>query len=336
VPFGTTWRLFFPTVKSIRTILIVVLALGLVGETFLVWRQTDELAALTARPGRDDSAQLKAKLSDAQTQLKSLQDQVTALKSRIGGDEDAEKPANADDKIPGSILGSPISPGMQAAMNTLEFQKLLAIEAKAQLDSQYATLFRSLGKDFNLSSDQIDQFKNLLVQKQQAAMDAVQAAGGPASDSNGDSAALRKAVKEAQAIVEDQIKSRLGSAAYAQYRQYERTLPERNVIAELQQSLSYTQAPLTDEQSDQLIPILASTRPRGQGNGTGILTSGGNVGALITNEAVLQAKNVLSQTQFKSFQQLQIAQQARQRLEKIVRAGGQDASGAGSKGPAAP
>jgi hypothetical protein len=344
-PFGTPMRLLIPRLNSIKNYLIVFLALGLAGASVIAWRKGAQLADLNAQSIRQASVKdarvgdLERKLAELQSQLQSVKDQFEALQSQRGGAANPDRLSDANDGFPGNVaglLGHPISPGMLAAMNTLEFQKLIGIEAAEQLDSQYAALFKKLSRDLNLRPDQIDQFKSLLVQKQQAVIDAVQAAGGQGPGSHGDPAALRKAVTEAQALGDEQIKSRLGNAAYLQYRNYEQTLPERNVLNELQQSLSYTQDPLTEEQTEQLIPVIAATQPKAPGSDAGVLTNSGNAGAVITSEALLQAKNVLSQVQMKALEQLQAAQQARQRLELLVRSGGQSANNGATKGAGAP
>ena len=277
-------------VKSVATILMAVLALALAGLSFAAWRQCGEL---------------KEELGRAQDQSRSLQDELVALRSRGGGNDNANGRAGSGG-------------GAQAvlpATNTLEYQKLAGIDAKARLDIQYAALFRNLARDFSLTAEKIDQFKDLLVKRQQMLTDAMQAAGGPGAYP----AAAGQAVGNARAIVDEQIRSQLGNAAFSRYRQYEQTLPERSVISELGLSLSYTQDPLTDDQTDQLIPILASTQPDGPDNAGAGPAAGGSAVAVISDAAVLQAKGVLSQAQFKALQRLQIAQQARQKMDRIRR-----------------
>jgi hypothetical protein len=276
-------------VKSIRTILIVVLAAAVAGASFIAWQENNQLAELKAQLAQEESAmsaqvaEFKKRTADMQGQVKPVQDSASPLKNRAG----------------------PVSPAVQASAGTLEFQKLAGIQAKARLDFKYAGLFKILVRDLHLTPEKIDQLKDLLVSKQQMVADAVQSAGGPGADP----AAVQQAVKSAQAIADEQIRSQLGNAALSQYQQYEQTLPERAVIDELRQSLSYTQDPLTDEQADQLVPILASTQPGGQDNAA----------ALISGQAVLQAKGVLSQGQFKALQQLQLAQQAGLQMDQILR-----------------
>jgi hypothetical protein len=276
-------------VKSIRTILIVFLVAALAGASFFAWQKNSQLAEVKARLAQEEGAmsaqiaELKTRTADMEGQVRSERDSAAASNGR----------------------GGPASRAAQASTNTLEFQKLAGIRAKARLDSQYAGLFKALVRDLHLTPEKIDQLKDLLVSRQHMVADAAQSAGGPGADP----AAVQQAVKNAEAIADEQINSGLGSATLSRYRQYEQTLPERGVIEELRQSLSYTQDPLTDEQEEQLVPILASTQAGGAENPA----------AVISSQAVLQAKSVLSQVQLKALQQLQIAQQAGLQMDQILR-----------------
>src|SRR5579871_841179 len=111
-----------------------------------------------------------------------------------------------------------------------EFQRLLAIQAKARISQTYGALFKSL----NLSPDQLAQFQTLLADKQQAMMDVMAAARdqgiNPRTDPDGFKSLMSQAVSQADA----NIQQALGDAAYQQYQQYQQTLPERNVVNSLQ------------------------------------------------------------------------------------------------------
>jgi RNA polymerase-binding transcription factor DksA len=211
-------------------------------------------------------------------------------------------------------------------MASPQFQRLMAIQQKGMLDGVYAPLFKAL----NLSPQQLEQFKNLMVQRQQAAMDAVQAAREQGINPRSDPAAFQQAVAQAQATVDSQIQATLGDAGYAQYQQYQATLPQRNTVNQLEQSLSYTATPLTGDQASQLVQILAQAAPSpgsasGQGNPMAALFPGGGPmgggGAGITEQAVTLAQGVLSAPQLQALQQLQQQQLVRQQMQQLMRAG---------------
>ncbi len=120
----------------------------------------------------------------------------------------------------------------------------------------------------------------------------------------------------------------MGDAGYAQYQQYQQTLPQRNVANQLAQSLSYTNTPLTPDQTEQMVSILAANTPASSnstGNNiranlaTGLGFGGGGQTSPITNDAITQAQTVLSPPQVAALQQLQAAQQAQQQLNAAMR-----------------
>ena len=153
-----------------------------------------------------------------------------------------------------------------------QFQKLMAIQMKGRISQTYGALFKSL----NLSPDQLAQFQGLLADKQQALMDVMQAAREQGINPRTDPDGFKTLANQAIAQTDQQIQQVLGDAGFQQYQQYQQTLPERNVVNSLQQQLSYSQTPLTDDEANQMIALLAQTQPQRAGNGTGGTTNGGD------------------------------------------------------------
>jgi hypothetical protein len=86
----------------------------------------------------------------------------------------------------------------------------------------------------------------------------------------------------------------------------------------LQQSLNYTSSPLTDDQSNQLIQLLAQNAPRGNRfdvNNSGPLVS--NESAQITAQEIAQA--VLSDLQVQALKQLQESSERRNKCSSYYR-----------------
>jgi hypothetical protein len=321
-------------VKSPKNILIAVLALATVALAALSWNQYRELIHIRAQLADGDIATLKKQLADARKTIKSLEERLLAMRGRRGpgegpGDAEGEDGAAANARRGGrfgafaSMAGNP------------EFQKLMAIQAKGRIVQTYAALFKTL----NLSPDQLAQFEGLLADKQQALMDVLQAARSqginPRSDPSGFSTLVNQAITQSDAT----IQQALGDAAFQQYQQYQQTLPERNTINSLQQSLSYTQTPLTDDQANQMIALLQQTQPQRAGNGTAGTTNGGDGGpgimalvngggtAKVTDDSLTQASGVLSAPQMSALQQIQQQQQAQQQMQQMMRAANQGANG---------
>jgi hypothetical protein len=181
------------------------------------------------------------------------------------------------------------------------------------------------------------------VDKQTVPMDVMSAASQQGLDMMKDGPALRQSMLDAQAEVDAQIKTLLGDQGYAEYQNYQQTLPQRGIANRLQQSLSYTSTPLSDDQASQLIQILAqnpganpmaklggdatysgntvvfSGRGAAVGGGAtttvtvggpGIVLGGAALGGgLISDAAVTQAQTILSPPQVQALQQLQHMQQ---------------------------
>jgi len=106
--------------------------------------------------------------------------------------------------------------------------------------------------------------------------------------------------------------------------------------AQLQQRLSYSASPLTDDQVNQVIAIMAANAPQtgsnsGGGSGTFLPFGGGprnGGGPPITDTVVASAQGVLNDTQVAALTQLQQEQQAQAELAAQMRAARQAATAA--------
>ncbi len=236
---------------------------------------------------------------------------------------------------------------MGAFMDSPEVQRLMSMQQKAGLDGRYAALFRALG----LPPEKLEQFKSLLVDKQAAVMDVFAAARAQGIGGREGRDEIQALLQSTQAEIDGQIRSLLGDTGYAQFQNYERTQPQRAVVGQLEQRLSYTGAPLNSAQSEQLVQILAQHGPpdrganRRMGSFVQSFVGGGSVaaqfigggGPTITDAAVAQAQTVLSPPQVASLQQLQQEQLAAAQLQRQMREsfGGRNNTG-GTPRPATP
>lgn len=217
---------------------------------------------------------------------------------------------------------------MRAMMESPQAQQFMAMQQKAGLDSRYAALFRKL----NLSPADLDKFKDLLVERQTAIMDVMTAARNQGLDVRSSGQEINQLIRDAQAEVDNSIRSTIGDTAYQEYKDYERTLPMRNTVGQLEQRLSYSGAPLRADQVDQLARILADTNPsrtetRASGavmfaspdSPVGMQTAMYFGGATINDDALARAQGVLSAPQMEALRQLQQEQQARAQLSQDMR-----------------
>jgi hypothetical protein len=337
-----------PKVKSAKNILIALLAVSVIAAAALAWHQYRELINLRAQLADGDNATLKRQLADARKTIKSLEDRIAALRGRRGGNGTDVAGDGSDGENGGQNAGGRRGGGRFGAFAELagnpEFQRLLAIQAKGRISQTYGPLFKSL----SLSPDQLSQFQSLLADKQQSLMDVMQAAREQGINPREDPDGFRTLVNQAVSQTDAAIQQALGDAAYQQYQQYQQTLPERNVVNSLQQQLSYTQTPLTDDEANQMIALLAQTQPQRAGNGTSGTSNGGDAGpsamslvngggtARVTNDGLAQAQGVLSAPQLAALQQIQLQQQAQQQMQQLMRSANQGNQGAPSTGSAPP
>lgn len=220
---------------------------------------------------RDERADLQKRIWDLEKMTRELQDQLAAR--RRGGDVPAELVAEVGDgERPsgeregrggrGGDRGRGGNPMQQATamrelMNKPEVQALMTVQQKAAVEARYAALFQSM----NLTPDQTEKLKNLLTERGSTRMDVMAAATAQGIDPRENPQAYRKLFADAQNELNNSIKSVVGENGFAQLQNYEQTLPQRALVNDLQQRLSYTNTPLSTSQADALVQILASNQP---------------------------------------------------------------------------
>jgi hypothetical protein len=312
-------------VHTPKNYLLLFLLLSTLGAGALAWQQYQELIALRASTlNNDERADLQKRLWAAEKRKHELEASLAARNrgpAAEGGDASGPEGGPAGGGRGGNRNN--MANTFLAMMDKPEIQKLMAIQQKAALDARYATLFKNL----NLSPAQLEQFKNLLVEKQAAMTDALAAARAQGINPRTDPDDFQKLVSSAQADADANIKSNLGDAAYAQYQQYQQTLPQRNVVNQLAQSLSYTSTPLTPDQTEQMVSLLAANTPASNNSATNNIRAnvatgfgfGGGQTSPVTNDAITQASSVLAPAQVTALQQLQATQQAQQQLNAAMR-----------------
>jgi hypothetical protein len=333
-------------VRPSKNALIIIMAFAVATLAAVAWRQYRELIDLRAQVADGELAMLKKQLADARKAIKSLEDRMAAMRGRRGGGAAGDL-ANGENPAAGTGRGR--GGGRFGAFGQLaanpEFQRLLALQMKSRISATYGPLFKSL----NLTPDQLAQFQSLLADKQQALMDTLQAAREQGINPRTDPDGFKTLVNQSISQVDTSIQQALGDADYQQYQQYQQTLPERNTVNSLQQQLSYTPTPLTDDEANQMVQLLAQNQPQRAGSGTSGTATGGDGGpslmnlingggtAKITPEAVTAASGVLSAPQLSALQQVQSEQQAQQQMQQLIRSAAQGGGGnAGAPAGTAP
>ena len=319
--------------KTSKNFVMAALAVFATTASVVAWKFYWKAAVLEAAAGGgEDTTALRQQLADAEKRRRTLEalaaNRAEANAEATGGAA-TEKPAGANpDAGRGRGRGGAPSAEMQAVLDRPELQRLQALQQKAALDGRYGALFQSL----NLGGEKLATFKTLLAEKEATMMDTMRAAREQGIDPRSDPEGFKKLVATTQAETDHAIKAAIGDAAFAQYEQFQATQPQRAVVNQLQQSLSYTNAPLTAAQADQMVQVLAATTTvtagterlggRGGPTGGGGGGPGGGSAVVITAATVAQAQTVLTTPQVQALQEIQTLQLAQQQAQKILRAAG--------------
>ena len=333
--------------RFFRYLVVFVVLLSVGTTAFYAFQQQKSLrtSRLSAEALEKERNELRKKLWDAQKRIGDLEAAARNGNGRGPNGEEGGPPPSPDVAMMEAALRSGEGgPGgfarIFALLDNPDFQKLATVQQRAALDQRYAALFKGL----KLTPEQLDQFKNLLVEKRTAVADVMAAARDQGLNGRENRDELRALVQNAQSEVDTNIRSLLGEAGYQQYQQFEKTQPQRAVVNQLEQRLSYSGQPLTTAQSEQLVQLLAtnpSEQPRAQRapevrTPAGRIGFAGGGGAPISDQAVAQAATVLSTPQMQALQQIQQEQQAQAALSQMVREQMSNRRGKGNSQPAQP
>ena len=255
--------------KSPKTYLIALLALTTVGGSMLAWQQYGELVELRAAAmNKDERADLQKRAWDLERLNKQLRDQLATQRPSGEDGTIAAGEGGRDRRDPNSksgARGGPVAtnnPLQQAEafrelMARPEVQAIVSSQQKDAVQTRYAALFKSL----NLAPEQAEKLKTILADRQTTMQDVMSAARDQGIDPRTDRNAVQKLMEVARNDINSSIKSVVGESGFNQLETYEKTIPQRNIVNQLQQRLSSTDTPLTSIQADQLVQILAANTP---------------------------------------------------------------------------
>ena len=243
----------------------------------------------------------------------------------------SSKSKPTDDPSDAPRMQMPSSTAIRNLLQSPKAAPLIAAQQRAMIESRYASLFKTL----NLPPDQLAKFKDLLVDKQNAARDVMNVAREQGLDfrNSNDRSEIQQLIQQTQADVDTNIASLIGTDKLAQYQNYDQTAPQRAIASQVEQRMSYTSEPLTSAQSDQLVALLAQNTPApdsaGGGNRTFVFNVGGmgpmavgGQGVPITNDVIDAAQSFLSPSQVDALRQMQTEQASQQQLQKMLMNGG--------------
>lgn len=278
--------------------LIVVLALATAGFAWLAWHEYGELAALRAEGvAPDERARLQKVAWDAERTIREL-------RARLGAERSARASASATEPTDSlSLQARTLAAAAEdwfSRMDDPEIQKLRDAQRMALIRREYASFFESA----RLTPAQIQQFERLMLERWDAQNDVLAAATQQGINPMQDPREFQQMVRDAQNQVDQQLQAGLGAATYGQYQAYQRAQGQRTVVAQLQQDLDFTSAPLSEAQAQQMATVMAETNPKGGGN--------------VSDQTVALARGVLSPPQVQALQNLQQVQQANRALQQAI------------------
>ena len=261
-------------VNSPKTYVILFLAATTIGGAILAWQQYGELVELRAAAmNKTERADLQKRVWDLEKLNRELQDRAVAprdpadVEGLLAAAGDGARPSRGRGDRGGDPRGRGDGFQQQAIairelMNKPEVQAMINFQQKAGIEARYSALFKNL----NLPPEQIEKLKTLLAERSTTMQDVMSAARDQGINPRENPDAFRTLVADAQNEINKGIKSVIGDQGFAQLTNYEQTLPQRNLVNELQQRLSYGSTPLTSGQAEQLVQILATNAPQRPAN----------------------------------------------------------------------
>ncbi len=323
-----------------QSALLALVAVFFGGVCYYQWSSASIIATALDETTKDRDA-LRHRVAELEKRVQAAQDETAAVRAEAPPIQRATSIRNGT--VTSSKIGTADSlPGPMQAMESPEMRRLMAVEQKGRLDARYAPLFKSLG----LAPSQLDRLKQLLVDKQNAAMDVMAAARAQGLTGPDSRSQIQALTQQTNSELDASIRNLLGDSAYQQFQQFDRTQQQRAIVDQLASRLSYTDSPLSSAQADQMVQLLAVNSPAPSAGNTGDIATGsasvrygtvvrssggpaaattivnvlgGGSGAPITSDALSQAQSVLTPTQLNALQQLQAEQQAQQQMGQIMR-----------------
>jgi RNA polymerase sigma factor (sigma-70 family) len=176
----------------------------------------------------------------------SLRNQVRASTQSVARKAAARPPAAP---VAVSPQGKGLGGMLENMMKDPEYLKAIGEQQAQMLKTQYAPLVKQL----NLTPEQRDAFYALLTDNATNAM-----MQGLAMMSGTNNAGATSAIADAQKSLQDQMRSLLGDAGFAQFQDYQTTIPDRQLLESMK--TGFAENPLTDDQQQRLLQLMIAER----------------------------------------------------------------------------
>ena len=299
-----------------KNYLIILLSAATACSGYLAWQQSQRIDALQTeliKASASTAALYPPRAAPLAVSRPAVADAPSAPAMEVPPTADAPTAQNAMPARGGN------RPDFAALMANPEFAQAMNLQQRAALDGRYADLFKKL----QLAPAELEKFKNLLVERQTTRIDVINSARAQGLDPRTNREELQKLTTSAQAEVDTSIKTAMGETVYNQYQNYETTLPQRTLVSQLDQRLSYTGSPLNATQAEFLVNALAvstaSTSAADPTNNTPRNWGGTRTALPIADAVIQQAQSVLTPGQLTALKQLQAEQTAQQKMHDLMR-----------------
>jgi hypothetical protein len=218
-------------------------------------RQADEEKIVQAK-SKELAERNEAYKAESAALRKQLADMKAGKPAAVVPDT-AGAPGTAKDGAAETAGDGKAKPGFGKALAQMMQDPSMKKMVQQQQAMVLRTMYGELPKQLGLDQQHSDQLMELLSQRQTELMDKSFAAmnGSP------DKAALAKATSDITAQYDDQLKALLGDS-YPQFQAYEKTIPDRTELNQLQTQLSGLGMPLTDDQRAGLLAIMTEERSK--------------------------------------------------------------------------
>jgi hypothetical protein len=207
------------------------------------------------------------------------------------------------------------------------FIRALVSHQRTLLDNRFADLFRRL----DLTPEELDQIRSLLIEKQNSALDVLMLSRSDL-DLAVASAEVNAAADMARTEVDAAIELTLGPERFALFKHYEETLPQRTTVQQLAQRLSYSDSPLRSEEAEALVNLMVEVGGEVKNALPGVsvvvnpetqqavpIVHGMEKSSQITDEVLVKAQTVLEPQQVVAFRQLRQEQGAAEMVVNLAR-----------------
>jgi RNA polymerase sigma factor (sigma-70 family) len=272
---------------------------------------------------------LRAQMERRDKQAREAEDKFLAAEARSTALQKSLAEAEAKRTNQRKISNVVVDQNRAALLANDEYQHLQLQQWKIRFRFRYAPLYRQLG----LSPQQIAEFEDVITEGQQSFYDTNNAAVAVQVDPS--DPAVRAALKSAKSSMEENLRRLLGDTGFDQYTAFNKLDPGRTYFEPVITNFYYTDTPLTAEQGDKLLEILAANAPPPQRQGTITVMPEPNWDAVIA-----QAQGILSAPQLANLRTWgakgRISDQMRELEANLMRAATAAPAGSGNTTKTAP